>query len=66
MCVYREKPGRIMMFTPDGETSGGFYSFPYFLCKFEFIKVILAQSRNQGVCGGGGGEILCKRRLKLG
>lgn len=55
-----------MMFAPDGETSGGFYSFPYFLCKFEFIKVILAQSKNQGVCGGGGGEILCKRRLKLG
>lgn len=47
LCVHREKPGRIKMFSPNGEIFRRFLnSFPYFLYKFEFIEVMLAQSKN--------------------
>ena len=35
------------MFSPDGEIFRRYFnSFPYFLYKFEFIEVMLAQSKN--------------------
>lgn len=47
LCVHREKPGRIKMFSPNGEIFRRFLnSFPYFLYKFEFIEVMFAQSKN--------------------
>lgn len=46
VCTQRET-WENKMFSPDGEIFRRFFnSFPYFLYKFEFIEVMLAQSKN--------------------
>lgn len=66
--MYREKPGRLVVFSLDGELSRDFYSFLYtfFGIFFEFIKVMPTQPKDQGGRREGGGKSLCEIRLGSG